>query len=178
MSNVALDRTQVDEINPTRPPSAPGAYKLVRWKPVYDSIVSEHILGKSNKYIAEKFDYTEVSISNILRSEEARKMIYEATKHIRQATNDAAAKQADLQVEINTKILERTKEFIEKNELASNSPFAFMEMLMKINNPVKPISAQQPNSPTLIQVNNNNINATVKPEQLERMNKALEISNG
>jgi hypothetical protein len=173
MSNLPIKRDEIHPVNPYRPPSAPTAFKLIKWKPIYDMIVAGHIIGKSNKELAETYDYTTVSIVNILRSDRAQQMIAEAHKNIRENIQQTVTDQMDLNERIRQKALERVEDFLDNDELATNSPFAYMNTISKYTG----ISAQ--NVPTVnVQTNIQNNQTNISESSLNRLTKALEISEG
>jgi hypothetical protein len=173
MSNLPVKRDEIHPVNPYRPPSAPTAFKLIKWKPVYDMIVAGHIIGKSNKELAEVYDYTTVSIVNILRSDRAQQMIAEAHKNIRANVSENINEHMDLNERIRQKALKRVEEFLDKDELATNSPFAYMNTISKYTG----VSAA--NVPTVnVQTNIQNNQTNVSESSLNRLTKALEISEG
>lgn len=181
MGNVALDMTKVHPLNPYRPPAAPGAFRVKKWKPTYDMIVAGHIMGKSNKELATEFDFTPVHIANILRSDHAQTLIAEASTRIREAVKDKAENTVELQEEIKNLALKRQKEFLENDELVKNSPFHFVDRAIRIASPA-PVVTPSPNVSVQVQNNNNNsatINGKeVRTESLNRIAEALEIVNG
>jgi hypothetical protein len=68
-----------------------------QWKPEYEAIVAESCLGKANTVLAEKYKFTEQHISNILNTEEARKIKQEAISAIRKnSMNLMATKMANM----------------------------------------------------------------------------------
>lgn len=174
MSNLPVKRDEIHPVNPYRPPSAPTAFKLIRWKPVYDMIVAGHIIGKSNKELAETYDYTTVSIVNILRSDRAQQMIAEAHANIRANITQTVDEHMDLNERIKQKALKRVEEFLDKDELATNSPFAYMNTISKYTG----ISSGAVTPAVNIQNNIQNNQTNVSEGALNRLTKALEISEG
>jgi hypothetical protein len=174
LGNIALKRDEKHEINPYRPPSAPGAFKIVRWKPVYDMIVAGHILGRSNKDLAAEFDYTPVTIANILRSDMAQKLIADAHDRIRANAVEKGVEVMDIHEKIKQKALKRVDEFLDNDELASNSPFAYMNTIAKYTSP--PPSAATP--AVNVNIQNNNQQNNVSENSLNRLTRALELSEG
>lgn len=176
MSNLPIKRDEVHPINTYRPPTAPTAYKLIKWKPVYDMIVAGHIIGKSNKQLAADFDFTPVHISNILRSDQAQVLIKQAHDNVRAQAVSDAEEALDIQKRIQLKVNQKTEMFLDNEELFKNSPFAYMDALKHISsrsNPPAPVSVNVTNN---TQINNTQNN--LKVEELQRLNKALEISSG
>lgn len=178
MSNVALSRTEIHEINEYRPPSAPGAYKILKWKPVYDMIVAGHILGRSNKELAEAFDFTSVHISNILRCDHAQSLIKAAHDRIREVSIEQSGDNVSLQVEIQTKALERVRDFVNNDKLAYESPFPFLDRIKDLAKgslvaaPLVPAT-----SSVTVNVQQNNQTNQIREESMKRIADALDITN-
>jgi hypothetical protein len=174
MGNIALKRDEVHELNPYRPPSAPGAFRIMKWKPVYDMIVAGHILGKSNKDLAVDFDYTPVTISNILRSDMAQTLIAQAHDRIRANAVEKGIEVMDIHEKIKQKALQRVDEFLDNDELAQNSPFAYMNTIAKYTSAPAAPAASSVN----VQVNTNVQQNNVSENSLNRLTRALELSEG
>lgn len=148
-------------------------YKLIKWKPVFDMIVAGHILGKTNRELAAEFDFTPVHIGNILRSDPARALIEEAHRKIREKAIEESEDVIDIQSRIRLKALKRAEDFLNNDEAAKNSPFAYM-------NTIKSFTAMsataEVKAPTVnVQVNNATV---IRPEHVDRLSRALEISAG
>jgi hypothetical protein len=177
LSNLPIRKDQIHPINPYRPPSAPNAFKLINWKPVYDFIVAGHIMGKMNRELAELYDYTPTQISNILRSDRAQELIKTAHANIRASIKDDIEETVDKQVKIQNKIQAHIDKFLDKEHLAEGSPFKFMETIAKFHNAPKatPVIIPQTVNNNISQTNNN---ISIKPTDLNRMSRALELSAG
>lgn len=157
-------------------PKLESAYKLVKWKPVFDMIVAGHIIGKTNKELAEEFDFTPVHIANILKSDQARALISAASNKIRNKVLEESEDVVDIQSRIRLKALQRAEDFLNNDEAARNSPFAYMNTIKSFT----AMSAAAQATPTVnVQVNNaTQINNNLKAEHFDRLSKALEISAG
>ena len=177
MSNLPLKKDQAHLLNPYRPPSAPNGFKISRWKPIYDQIVGGHIMGRSNKELAEQFDYTTVTIGNILRSDQAQILIKQAHDRIRAEILEDTSEKVSIQVQIKEKALARVKDFLHNDEAARNSPFAYINTIKSLTGLSAPSTNPIPQVSVQVQ-NNTQINNTIKPEQFDRMTRALEISSG
>lgn len=176
MSNLPVKRDEIHSVNSYRPPSAETAYRLIKWKPVYDMIVAGHIIGKSNKQLAEDFDYTPVHISNILRCDHAQSLIKQAHDTIRTTVVVKSEEAVDIQARIKQKALKRAEEFLDNDEAARNSPFAYLNTIKSFTGLSAP-SVSVPNVNVQVQNNQTNVNG-LKPEHVDRLSRALEISNG
>lgn len=173
MSNIALLKDEKHPINEYRPPSAPFAYKLIKWKPIYDQIVAGHIIGRSNKELAAQFDFTPVHISNILRTDNAQKLIYEASNRIRAGAITVSENILSDQEEIKRLALSRVKDFLSNDVIATNQPFAFIDRVKHfVSSPSAPSPSVQVNVQNNTQVNN----TSIRDESLARIATALEIS--
>jgi len=172
MSNLPIRRNEVHPLNEYRPPAAPNAYRIVRWKPMYDMVVAGHILGKSNKALAEDYDKTTVTIANILRSDQAQILIKQAHDTIRATVLEDVNNVVDIHNSIKEKALKRVEKFLDNDVLATNSPFAYMNTISKYTG-----ISSTPTVPTVVVNNNNQVN-NVSAESFQRLTRALEISEG
>lgn len=173
MSNLPIKKNEIHPINTYRPPSAASAYKLIKWKPYYDMIVSGHILGRSNKELAAEYDYTEVHIGNILRSDNAQKLIKEASDRIRGLAITKSSAGTEIDSEIRQKARERILDFVNDDDIAHKSPFAFIDRVKSLANLEVP---REPSSPVQVNIQNNQNVTNVREESLKRIAAALEIS--
>lgn len=174
MSNLPVKRDEIHPVNPYRPPSAPSAFRLVKWRPIYDLIVAGHIIGKQNKELAEEFDFSTVHIGNILRADRAQELIAQAHTNIRTSLSTNVEEAADIHSRIREKALKRTEEFLDNEEIAKNSPFAYMNTIKSFTG----ISAAPaPATNINIQHNQQTVN-NISEKSVNRLSKALEISEG
>ena len=172
MGNLPMKRDEVHPINVYRPPAAPNGFRITRWKPIYDMIVAGHIMGKKNTELAADYDYTTVTITNILRSDQAQIMIKNAHDTIRANLNVKVEESVDIQTRIRQRALERAEEFLNNDEAAKNSPFAYMNTIKSLTG----LSAPSVNAPTSVNVNVQN-NNNISKEHFDRLSTALEISS-
>lgn len=182
MANKALDMSRTHELNPYRPPSAETGFRVKKWKPMYDMVVSGHIMGKSNKELAAEFDVTPVTICNILRSDHAQTLIRTAHDTIRAKAVEMPVEELDIQARIKQKALKRVEEFLDRDELLENSPFAFMDRIAKLTNGGISRDSTPPVTSVNVSVQQNNAqiveNKEIRTESLARIAKALEVTNG
>ncbi len=140
-------------------------------------IVAGHIMGKSNIELAAEYDVTPVTIANILRADHAQTLIAEAHRRIRKDTIEKTSENVDMQAQIRELALKRTKEFLEKDVLAENSPFAFIDRVHKLVSTGSERSVQV--APVQVNVQNNqvvdNSQKELKEVHLNRIATALEI---
>lgn len=172
MTNIALKRDEVHPLNKYRPPAATSAFKLIKWKPIYDQIVAGHIIGRSNKELAAEFDFSEVHIGNILRSDNAQILISEASDRIRGAVLSKQEENIDIEMEIARKAKERIRDFVNNDEIFLKSPFAFIDRVKDLSG----LKKEKESSPSIV-INNQNNQANIRAESLNRLAEALEISN-
>jgi len=148
------------------------------WKPIHTSIVLDSCQGMSNCQLAEKYNYAETTISNILRTKKA-KTIRDGIERNILANGVEALPEAIKQ----TKILafHRVRQFLQNDTYAEKSPFAFfdksikaLEVLDRLDNP-SPVVSNNPGSVTNVQMN-----IFESPEKMEELtaglNRALEVS--
>jgi hypothetical protein len=94
------------------------------WKPEYEAIVAESCMGKANTVLASKYGFTEQHISNILNTEQARKIKEEAIATIRRSSMHLM----DATIASNTdKALENITTVLNKPELLVENPFAIFD---------------------------------------------------
>ena len=163
----------------SRPPKL--SRKFVRnwqptWQPEYEAIVAESCLGKSNVALAEKYNFTPQHISNILNTEEARRIKREAIAAIRNASlSILEGKMA----ESAARAVENIHKVMHNDELLLNNPLAVMEKSLAV---LKGLGKLQGDG-TVINNNVNNIKAdnaiiNLGEEQqktfMDGMEKALE----
>lgn len=137
-----------------------------KWKPVYESIVSKHILGLSNKELADQYGYTEQTVSNILSSEQAKIIIGLATNKLRENA-------AELLSTMETRAMSNITRVLTSDKLLDKSPFqmlaASMDYLKSMGKIGKEDKKESGN------VTNNVILGS--PEQVERFLKATDKSD-
>lgn len=109
-------------------------YKPARWHPEFDLIILESINGNSNETIAEKYGYTKQHISNILSTEEARKV----KERIRGTIEEEGKRCFKERIaSIGEKALEHVEKFIlDDAGLAERQPFMFLDRALKIGSSV------------------------------------------
>ena len=92
-----------------------------KWDPMYEQWVVLSAAGKSNKDIAELYNYTPQQVSNILTSpmaQMARRKIYEA---LHKGIDEGIPKRLEMLAD---KAVQRVAEVLYNDELAAESPFA------------------------------------------------------
>jgi hypothetical protein len=179
MSNIALDMNKVHPLNRFRPPAAASAFKVKKWKPIYDMIVSGHIIGKSNIELAAEYDFSLVHIGNILRSDHAQTLIAEASERLRAQVLNKVESVSEMQSEIQLAALKKVKSFMDNDELFKNSPFAFFDRAVKMAAPVSAAPKETPNINVNVnnQVNQATVVSDLKAESINRLTEALRITS-
>lgn len=120
-----------NSVNPFRPPKLSG-HKIVRWRPHYDMIIAGHIMGKTDRQLAEEWNCSSLTISNIRHSPRGQELIAEAHARLRSQSIDSALTPIQRMEEIKVKAVEHMHDFINNQELARKSPFAFIKEVREI----------------------------------------------
>jgi hypothetical protein len=149
-------------------------YNPKRWHPEFDLIVIESVSGKSNEEIGRAFGYTKEHVSNILSTPEAKKV----KERIRESIND----EFDLSLKerlanIGAKAIKHLENFMERDELAANDPFAFIDRAIKIGQVVGAVSKDSGNGNSTQIINGNAliINSTQAEELKSAMEKSMSL---
>lgn len=143
------------------------------WKPEYEAIVAESCLGKANTVLADKYGFTIVHISNILNTEQARKIKEEAIATIRR--NSMHVMEHKMSV-IADAALDNIEKVIcdEATKLAIDSPLAIFDKSLAFLKGVGKLANE--GSPTTID-NSTKIQQnflTMSSEQKETFDKGLD----
>lgn len=91
------------------------------WEPIYETIVAESILGKTNKSIAERYKYTETQISNILNTNKAREIKRDAIALIK--ANSVSIIEGKLSESVD-RAVNNMYSVLHNEELLLNHPFS------------------------------------------------------
>jgi hypothetical protein len=122
------------------------------WEPIYETIVAESILGKSNQYLAEKYKYTPQQVSNILNTNKAREIKKEAIERIRR--NSQAILDGKLSESVD-RAIDNVHHVVHDEDLRLHHPFSVFSASMQV---LKGLGKLQGDGPV---TNNNNV--TVQP---------------
>ena len=156
-------------------------YQIKDRLPFQKSISTRSRWG-SNKELAEEYDFTPVHIANILRADHAQTLIAQAHNKLRTLAIEHPAELLDIQARIREKAQKRVEDFLDNDKAASESPFAFINIIKSFAMVAPANTSERDKSQTLnIQVNNqvNTIQeVSLKNESLDRLSKAMEISSG
>jgi hypothetical protein len=99
------------------------------WLPMYEEMVALSCAGRSNKTIAEQFDYTEQHISTILNCPKAKMVRREMLEFLRKSVESRMEERVrDLQ----DVALKRLTEVLTNDSLFSASPFAVVDRGLKV----------------------------------------------
>lgn len=101
----------------------------LKWKPLYDIIISLHCSGYTNKAIAAYVNYSAVQVGNILRSPEAKRMIAENRSNL---NKEAAVDRRGRLEAIQDKAIQRIEDAIFDEKLALNAPLRMMDASMSL----------------------------------------------
>lgn len=131
---------------------AERAWQPTVWEPIYETIVAESILGKTNKSLAEKYKYTETQISNILNTTKAREIKKEAIALIKQ--NSQSIIEGKLTESID-RAVSNIHSVVHDETLLLNHPFSVFSASIQV---LKGLGKLQGDAPV---TNNNNL--TIQP---------------
>jgi predicted transcriptional regulator len=92
-----------------------------KWKPLYEVIVSMHVQGYVNKFIADKLQITPQTVSNVINCDMARGVIVQMMKKVQELS---AEKSADLVAQSVDLIHKRIHGALNNAVLAKSSPLA------------------------------------------------------
>lgn len=131
------------------------------WRPVYDQIIALHLAGWSNERIAEHVEYNRQQVSNILNTDNAKKIIKEEGDRIRKSLNDDVLGRVS---GILAKTMSRTEELMKDEEKFKEAPFATIRTGLAVGMTLKemfqPSANKEPSPSTVI-----NINQTTQVQQ-------------
>jgi len=142
-------------------------YSPKKWPPQFDAIVLASIGGKSNKELAALFGYTEQHISNILCSEKANEIKESVRKKLLEENPVTDKLKA-----ISEKAIERMEKFINNDQLATASPFHFVDRAIRMQSVLNP-AKEEPKEKNVI---NNNV-LIASPSMVSGLFEAIEKSN-
>ena len=94
------------------------------WKPIYDTFVYHHCLGRSNKWIAEEYGYTPQQICNILTSTQGKILKGLLSENLR----NARERRLDERMEdVGDKFMKRIEAVADDDALFEKAPFAVID---------------------------------------------------
>jgi hypothetical protein len=107
-------------------------WQMQKWLPHYEQIVALSCTGVSNKYLADKFDYTPVHISNILNTPQAKQIKQVILEKARAVTLESDIPERierikDAALSVVEEVMIRRRE-----ELTLESPFAMLDRAQKV----------------------------------------------
>jgi ElaB/YqjD/DUF883 family membrane-anchored ribosome-binding protein len=109
-------------------------YKPKRWHPEFDLIILDSISGLDNIELGRKYGYTPQHISNILSTEEARKVKERVRTAIDKEIQGGVKERLS---KVGEKVLEHIERFVEDdNNLAEKRPFEFIDRAVRIGEKV------------------------------------------
>jgi hypothetical protein len=148
-------------------------WRPLKWKPVYDLMVTLFIQGHTHKEIADITGYTPVQVGNIIRSPDVKKKIDLLTKQLHERILENSEDQLSV---IKAKAIKNVAQIISDETLAVKRPFETARMSIDI---LKGLGTFQTGNKTEVNVNSNNTQtiAGITGEQLDKLTAALELSN-
>jgi hypothetical protein len=160
-------------MKPGRPRGAlkgTGKYKnVVVWKPIHETIVTLHVLGKKNVEIAKQLKIVPLTVGNIINSEKGQARIKELSdEHIK----SIRASHEEKVEEIKTEAINNVHRLITDKKLQQEKPFAMFEVSAKALQLLDKTPTQQTNPQ---QANNTQINIIAgNPEFVSRLVNGLD----
>jgi predicted transcriptional regulator len=145
-------------------------YEPKRWEPWMDGLVIHSLIGKSNTELAKMFEITVTHVSNILSTKQAaeRKEIF------RESVLSKVPNISETMALIQEKGVKRLLDFMNNDQLATNSPLSFINQAKSIVQMTFPKNELPTGSVT------NNIQQNIlatNPEFMDRLMRGLESSN-
>jgi hypothetical protein len=145
------------------------------WEPIYEIIVAESILGKTNIYLAKKYEYTETQISNILNTNKAREIKREAIEAIKKNSQGIIENQL---ADIIERSVDNIHHVIHDEELRLNNPFSvFSASIQALKGLGKLQGDGTVNNNTTVNVPNGNAVINLGEEQQEIFMRGLAKAN-
>ena len=149
------------------------AWKPKEWSPHYEEIVAMSCTGVSNKYLAEKFNYHEVHISNILNTPQAKALKQIILAKMREAQTEAKIPERIAELQVAALDIMREVLINRKDELVKESPFAMLDRSMKVLAGVGVFKGEHQQT-TINQHNKIEINQTLQMALVKTIEKADE----
>lgn len=144
-----------------------------KWKPLYDSILAQAILGVQNKRIAASLGIDPQTVSIILNSPAGQNRLAELQKLKQEAIkNSVELRLAALQ----DKALERVEKFINSEEIAVNAPVKMFDRSMNVLKGLGAMKQEvvpQPTTPAIGSVTVNTLNVTEHKDVLTQINEGV-----
>lgn len=149
-------------------------WRPLKWKPVYDLMVTLHIQGHTNREIAEIVGYTAVQVGNVLRAPETKKKIDLLTKQLHDRVLENNEDQLS---KIKAHAIRNISQVMADDSLVIKRPFEAARLSADI---LKGLGTFKGGSGTDITINQQNNTQNVQGitgEQIDRLALALELSN-
>lgn len=149
-----------------------------KWKPKYEQIVALHCAGFTNIKLAEMFQMTTQQICNIVTSDKANEIKEQAIQAIRSQVTETLPDKLE---KLGNKALQVMSEVMSRDDLLKESPFAMFDRAKDIAEGIGNFKTK--NSPLAvppgvnIQVNNQQIAATVSQDEADDLAKSLLLSS-
>ena len=143
-----------DELVPAlRGAKAKKRWNPKEWRPEYTAIVATSCTGLSNEAIAKQFGYTKEHISNILCTEQAKKIRQLINKQLLDSANQSQAERLD---SLRNIALKRIEDVLYDDERAISNPLQIFDRSFKLLQATKDLAPERdPNSGNPQNVQNN-----------------------
>jgi len=92
-------------------------------------MVALHCVGYTNREIAKQYEYSEVQVSNILRSPKSQQIIKDYKDKLRSTT---ATNESERMAAIKEKAITHVENLMNNDELAADHPFKFADFSVSI----------------------------------------------
>lgn len=99
------------------------------WKPLYDHIIYYHCLGKTNIWIAEKFNCSPQTVTNIINCDQGRKLLVTIQAKLRQSMESNISERM---LDVADKFMKKIERIADDEELFQRAPFAVVDRGLQI----------------------------------------------
>lgn len=154
-----------------RPPKM-ALLRIKKWEPHHEAIVVAFLGGASLSEIAESSGYSYGWVSCLLKTPEAMEKIEKVRANTKKEVEGTINSRLKA---LQEKALQRVENFIENDNYATSSPFAFFDRAIKVAQGTGLMAHAGPNINVTNNTQNNTINNTqVSSEQAEQLIAAFE----
>lgn len=138
------------------------------WKPIYQEVVTYHVMGFTNREIAEATGFTHFHIGMILNCPQAEGQIVEVQERLTKIKLGKVKKKID---DMATRALERVEEVLTNDELAADQPFAMYDRALKFAVSARVLQPSDGNITETTETNNTlnvagNVTALAVPKEM------------
>lgn len=107
-----------------RPPRMTKRWEPKKWEPVYEQMVAMSCMGLSNVEIAGRFGYTPVHVSNVVSSEQGKRLKKLILDRLRMTVEATIPERLE---DIAEKTVERLRTLVYDDDRFDKSPFAVID---------------------------------------------------